>query len=247
MRLNKLLKEEGNMNAKIVTVALLALLACGCASTFQEKHFFKSDTASALAVPNYYRLTIDGYAYFSSSRYISGYFDEDTLNTYFNEYTQPTGAAIVSRSKTDDTKAAAGKQNPSSVEPVAKELKGKQLVMILCSNSDEISTQIGALAASKQFTASLAGLVARDQYTAADAADSRLAVEKSRAKATSDLAKQIVEGLPKDANAEVASKALLGFINTLASDLGHQGVFNKLDDAAQWLQFNRARLLKGDL
>lgn len=234
------------MNRKIVTMALLALLACGCASTFHENHFFKSDTSSALAIPNYYRLTIKGFAIFSSSRYVSGYFDEDTVNTYFNEYTQPAGAAIVPRPKPDDTKVAEGKLNTPSIEPVSKDLKGKKLIMILSSNSDEIATQIGALAASKQFTASLAGLVARDQYTAADAADSRLTIEKSRAKATSDLVSRVVDGLPDKASKEDAEKTLLAFINTLASDLGHEGAFETLDGAAQWLQFNRARLLRGE-
>jgi hypothetical protein len=273
------------MNRKIVIMMLLPLLTCGCASAFYENHFFKSETSSAATIPNYYRLKIMGTAILSSSRYVSGYFDEDTINTYFNEYTQPAGAAIAPRPATESaagkpttppsatkteaeksptpppatkaeaekpptsppaTKTEAQKPDTSGVEPVSKGLKGKKLVMILSSNSDEISTQIGALAGSKQFTASLAGLMARDQYMAADAADSRLTIEKSRAKATSDLAKQLVEGLDDKATEDDATKALLGFINMLASDLGYDGVFNKLGDAAEWLRHHRARLLRGE-
>lgn len=233
------------MNTKILFFALLAMLVCGCASTFHETHYFKSGTTSASTIPNYYRLMVKGGACVSSSRYISGYFDEDTLNTYFNEYTQPAGAAIVPRSKPDEAKAVAGKQNDSSAVPVDKGLQGKKLIMILSSNSDEIMTQIGALAASKQFTASLAGLLARDQYTAADNAESRSTIAKSRAKATSGLVSQLIAGLP-GAKKEEDIDTLLSITNALAADLGYHGVFNNLDTAAQWLQFNRARLLRGD-
>ncbi len=243
-----------------VAMVMLAIFSFGCASTFHEAHYFKSGTASASVIPNYYRLTVKGYSWLSSSRYISGYFDEDTLNTYFNEYTQPAGAAITPSKKPPVTKAPAEGQNTSSsepaakapaaenqnTEPVAKELRGKRLIMILSSNSDEIATQIGALAASKQFTASLVGLLARDQYAAADAADSRLAIEKSRAKTTASLASQVVSGLPDNATEAVAKQTLLAFVNSLASDLGHQGAFDNLDSAAQWLDFNRARLVKGE-
>jgi hypothetical protein len=234
------------MSYKIISLALMMLMACGCATQFKEIHYFKSDTSSSAIIPNYYRLTIDGYAFFCSSRYISGYFDEDTINTYFNEYTQPAGAMILPRSSPGETKTADEKQKTTSIEPVAKELQGKQLIMILSSNSDEISTQIGALAASNQFTASLAGLIARDQYTAADAAESRSAIEKSRAKVTSSLAKQIVSVLPDNASDTDANGTFLRFINALAFDLGYNGIFDNLDDANKWLQVNRAQLLRRD-
>jgi hypothetical protein len=194
-------------------------------------------------VPNYYRLTVEGYSLFSSSRYISGYFDEDTVNTYFNEYTQPAGAAIVPGPK---SKAPAANASGTGVEPVAKGLQGQKLVLILSSNSDEIATQIGALAASQQFTASLAGLVARDQYAAADTAESRVTIEKSRAKATASLAAQLVAGLADDASQTVAEQSLLGFVNTLATDFGYEGAFADLESAAQWLAFNRTRLMRSE-
>ncbi len=36
------------------------------------------------------------------------------------------------------------------------------------------------------------------------------------------------------------------FINLLAGELGHDGAFADLDSAAQWLNFNRARLLRSE-
>src|SRR5258708_9098022 len=95
--------------------------------------------------------------------------------------------------------APGGGDKGAAVEPVATGLQGQKLIMILSSNSDEIATQIGALAASKQFTAALSGLMARDQYAAADTAENRVVIEKIRAKTTATLALHIVNGLPDNA------------------------------------------------
>jgi hypothetical protein len=222
---------------------ILVLVLCGCVSTFKETHYFKSRTAGG-AIPNYYRLTVGGYSVLSSSRYISGYFDEETVNAYFNEYTQPAGAAIQPGARRVAAPGTSGQ--PAAVEPVASGLAGQKLVMILSSNSDDVATQLGALAASRQFTASLAGLVARDQFMAADRAESRLAVERSRAKATASLASQLLAGLPDTATQAAAEGSLLAFVNALAGDLGYEGAFPTLDAAAQWLEFNRARLLRSE-
>lgn len=230
-----------------LALAMVLLDLLGCASTFHETHYFKSETRkSASAIPNYYRLTVEGYSFLSSSRYISGYFDEDTINTYFNEYTQPSQAAIIPAKTTDTGKAAGGNQNSATaITPVAQELQGKQLVMILSSNSDEIATQIGSLAQSKQFTASLVGLVTRDRYAAANTAENMLTMEKSRAKTEAQLATQLADGLSDGATKAEAETALVAFLDALAFDAGFQGAFDNLESAAKWLNFNRARFLGG--
>jgi hypothetical protein len=261
---------------KRLVVILIILTACGCYSGFEERHYFKFSTAGS-EIPNYYRLKVEGCSFISSSRYLSGYFDEDTINTYFNEFAQPTGGALVPPSRSPETNEKAGNQNAPnadkkntpaddqkkqngkdknkqpavdlkapSLQPLAANLQGKNLVMILSSNSEDVANQISALASSKQFTASLAGILARDQYTAADSAENRLVIEKSRAKTTSELAKQVSAGLDKDKTVEETEDILIGLINALASDLGYEGAFTNLKDAEQWLRFSRSRLLRGD-
>lgn len=224
------------MKQRFLGFTLAALLA-GCSISFQETHYFKSGTASPSAVPNYYRLTVQGRAVVSSARYISGYFDEDTINTYFNEYTQPAGAAIYPPTRP----AATGE-----AQPVAKGLQDKKLIMILSSNSDEVANQIGALAASKQFTASLAGLMARDQYKLAYDTEQRLSVDRGLAKKIAEVGDQLLKQIPADAPPDQTQQLLLEFINLLAADLGYEGAFANLESAAQWLNFNRARLSRGD-
>ena len=240
-----------------VMLILLALLTVGCASTFRETHYFKSEVSGG-TIPNYYRLTVGGYSVFSSSRYISGYFDEETVNTYFNEYTQPAGAAIVrapmpisvspslipSRKKTESNPAVT--PDGTSVEAVNKGLKGQKLIMILSSNSDAVASQIGALAANKQFTASLTGLLAHDRYAAADGAERRLTLEKSRGMAISSLASQLAGSIKDGDSAKDVEQKLVSLINALAADLGYDGAFPDLDKAAQWLENNRGRLLRSE-
>jgi hypothetical protein len=237
-----------------VTAVALLIAVGGCTSTFHETHYFRS-SPSGPSIPNYYRLSVDGSSLFSSSRYISGYFDEDTINTYFNEYKQPANAAIVppsrppaaatTRTGASSTPTAAARP-ADTVEPVTGGVVGQKLIMILSSNSDEIATQIGALAQSKQFTAALTGLVARDQFDAAASAESRVAIERARAKATASLVGQIAAGLADDATQAQAVSALLTLADTLAAELGADSRFADLDRAAEWVAANRARILRGD-
>ena len=237
----------------------LVLFVLGCTSTFRETHYFKSEVPGG-KIPNYYRLTVNGCTLFSSSRYVSGYFDPETLDSYFNEYTQPAGAALFQarmpdtvsasptppRKKTESNPAVAAKANGNPVEPLSKGLRGKKLIMILSSNSDAVATQIGALAANRQFTASLTGLLAYDRYAAADDAERRLMLEKSRETAISNLACQLVGSIKESDTKEVVEQKLVSLINALAAGLGYDGTFTDLEKAAQWLETTRTRLLRSE-
>ena len=229
-----------------VIVAFTATLLAGCATGFQETHYFKAELATGGGIPNYYRLSVSGKTLLSSARYVSGYFDEDTLNSYFNEFAQPAnGAFTPSVSKlpggvgAGDTKTTG---TGTDAQPLTSSLTGKKLIMILSTNSDEIATQIGTLASSKQFTASLAGLLAHEQYASADESQRRLALDQKRASTTADVVSKSVTAIPDAPSAEQVRTTLVAAINLLASDLGYDGAFSTLDDAAQWLQFNRGRL-----
>ncbi len=232
-----------------LVIAALAFSLCGCSTIFRETHYFKSETPKAAQAPNYYRLTVEGNTLFSSARYISGYFDEESINAYFNEFSQPSGGAILPPGpRPDPSSGGAGGRTGGAgeVQPIAKGLKGRNLILILSSNSDDVANQIGALATNKQFTASLAGLFARDQYDLAEDAKHALAADRARAKLVVDLGGGLVATLPEGASGAEATARLLQFANQLASSLGYEGSFSSLDDAARWLEFSRSRLLRGE-
>ncbi len=97
--------------ARIFFPLLLAVVTAGCVSGFGETHFFRSESQRD-GIPNYFRLTVSGYTVLCSSRYISGLFEEDIINQYFNEIGQPEGGRLIplgQKSKTEETKSSDGK------------------------------------------------------------------------------------------------------------------------------------------
>lgn len=79
-------------------VFFLIWVIAGCASSFAEKHFFKSVDQQGYTI-NYYRLKVNGSTFLSSSRYLSGYFDERAVDAYFNQITQPKEATFKDTGK----------------------------------------------------------------------------------------------------------------------------------------------------
>lgn len=77
-------------------LVLLALVVCGgCATAFQEAHYFRSErNGEGPANRNYYRVRVTGATALSSSRYVSGYFDPEAVDIYFNEIKQPDKGRI---------------------------------------------------------------------------------------------------------------------------------------------------------
>lgn len=244
---------------------LLVLLACGCASSFQEVHFAKSQPPPETPV-NYFRVTVTGYTFLASARYLSGYFDEEAVNAYFNEFTQPAGGRLSGPQPTTSTAAAARSAASSPPPPTTGAAapatptgppagadirpltcpKGSacSLVLILSSNSDEIATQIGSLATNKDTMDALTRLLNRDTLRKASTAKARADVQVGRGRLLVALGDQTVKPLTPEA-ANVAGQ-LLSFANALAADLGNQQPFKTLADANVWLTTNRGRLLAED-
>lgn len=227
---------------RLFFVIVLALAASGCASGFHETHFFRSEGLFD-GIPNYFRLTICGQTVLSSSRYISGYFDEDVINEYFNEIGQPQKGRLIPVAqppKTDGAKPGEGK--PDAAAKPAQEMKNPALILLLSSNSDDIANQIGALAQSQEFTASLAGLMAAPRYEAADKAESRLRMDQARGRTLVALGDKLIKEMSDTPTAVEAETRLLQFVNQLLSDLGAPAPFKTLDEAYTWLTNNRPRL-----
>lgn len=229
------------MTCRGIPVHLLSVLlvagATGCGSAFDETHYLRSDARNhdGSAV-NYYRLRVNGQTFLSSSRYLSGYFDERALNTYFNEIAQPDqGRLVPSTQPSDQGTAGAG------VQPLDGSLAGKKLLLILSSNSDAIATGIGALAQSDQVTDNLTLLFGRDKLQAA--ADAKHEADVQKAVASSVVAEGATEvaAIPDNATQAQIQQAMLNYANRLAAYLGHRGTFSNLDDANQWVRQNGTR------
>lgn len=199
----------------VLPVLTAASLLAGCTSQFGETHYFRSEAEPA----NYYRLRVHGNTFLGSARYISGYFDEDAVNDYFNEMSQPAKGEFIKRGPssptdkagaatggTDAPTAAAAKRSEMAIlaEPGGGGVKpigaragedNRILVMMLSSNSDEIAEQIGAFAQNRQMVATLARLLNRDRLSDQRGAARDLANETSRGKLLATLGDNMVQSL----------------------------------------------------
>jgi hypothetical protein len=225
---------------------VLVVATAGCASSFHETHFFKYASERG-GISNYFRLTVSGQTMLCSARYISGYFEEDIVNQYFNEIGQPDKGRLIpvgQSPKTEGTRntEAKGEGTPTTSAKALQELKSPALVLLLSSNSDDIANQLGALAQSEEFTASLARLMASSRFEAANEAERRLRNDQARGRLVATLGDQLLMTLPDKPTADEVKNRVLEFVNHLGADLGAPVPFNNLKEAADWLGHNRSRL-----
>lgn len=140
-----------NLTQLIVLLLILSLSSC---STFSEVHYFKdkvgiTDNKSKKSVSNYYRVKINGYSFLSSSRYVSGYFNQDAVNLYFNEISQPVNGKLF---------------NTTSVTNE----NGNELVLIFSTNAKAISDQIGNISKNQTILNSMAQLTQKEKIIEAE-------------------------------------------------------------------------------
>jgi hypothetical protein len=122
------------MKINILLLSIFALTSC---QTARELHYFKQGD-------NYYRLKIKEHSFASRSRYLSGYFNEQAVEKYFSETGHPDSAKV------------------SKWQPIKGDQKGT-LVMILSSNSNSISEQIGNMAGNEELLETIARLSHKDK------------------------------------------------------------------------------------
>ncbi|MHA3786857.1 hypothetical protein ACX0HA_01505 [Flavobacterium hauense] len=126
-------------------------------STIHEVHYFKdkitSTKVSTKVIPNYYKVEINGCSFFSSSRYISGYFDQSAINLYFNEFTQPENGKLF------------GTEASSSA---FTDEQGNELVLIFSTNAKAVTDQIGAVAKNQVVLNSAASILQKDKVEEAE-------------------------------------------------------------------------------
>lgn len=121
-----------NLTQLIVLLLTLSLSSC---TTFRETHYFKD---SLEPIANYYKVDINGYSFWSSSRYVSGYYDRNAIQEYFGEIEQPAKARFVTVGTN------------STIDP------NKELVLLLSSNSDAIANGFSNLVKNKTTINSIA-------------------------------------------------------------------------------------------
>lgn len=149
----------------LVVLSLVTLVSC---SSFSEEHYFKDRVTSSTngdvnIVPNYYKVKICGYSFLSSSRYVSGYFDQNAINLYFNEIVQPENAKLFN-TKTDSDNNQCLITNES----------GNELVVVLSSNAKAVTEYIGSIAKNQNILNSIAQITQKERIEEANAIKSEI-------------------------------------------------------------------------
>lgn len=135
---------------------LLVMHFLSSCSSFNEVHYFKDKVGlkpgeETNKVSNYYRVKICGYSFLSSSRYVSGYFNQNAINLYFNEFTQPENGELINTEVKNDVKSLVVDED------------GNELVLVFSTNAKAISTQIGNIAKNEVILNSVAQITQKDK------------------------------------------------------------------------------------
>lgn len=183
---------------------LLAALACvllAACQTGHEVHYFKSGN-------NYYRLRIDEKSFASKARYMSGFYDDKAVDRYFGEMSQPvekdtTHASSVRFYTTDPKDHTADQLRIDS---------NKKLVLILSTNSNAISEQIGAFAENDRILGSIMRLSQREKIQENTAAASAIGEVKKRNQAIAALGDSFITTLRDSASVNEVKTSLKIFL-----------------------------------
>lgn len=190
---------------------------CSC-TTFNEFHHFKDRSPSQ---PNYYRINVKGYTlFYSKTRYWSGYFNEEAIRLYFNEFTQPKDGRLT-------------KFDSSGVTSLIAENEDKKLVMLLSSNADDIAAQIGAMAENKETVESILGIANKENFSLLLDLKSKKEALVSSTSQKLDFWDSTVSTSLDSANTK---RELFNYINLIADELGNTEPLTDWDKAKQWLK-----------
>lgn len=221
--------------------SMVTLLVGGCATTFQETHYFQSLDPKTKTPTNYYRLKVSGYGAMSSARYVSGYYDERAVDLFFNE---------VKTGKTADDDAAVRKifedkqNNPGSdvvIKPLNPDAGNGVFVMILSTNASSVTRALGQFGENQVVADAITNLVNKETILKGSIATSSTV---AKANATADELDNVMDNLPKDSapDKEASIRALVRVLNTIASGMGKGPTsFQTFDEAEAWFAVNRAK------
>lgn len=196
-------------------VYLFFLILCLGCQTGKELHYFKDNN-------NYYRLKIKESAFLTSSRYVSGYFDDYAVDRYFGEIYRPDSISFI----TD-----LAKTEQARVE------KNKKLVLILSTNADAVTNQISSLAKNEEILESLARLANKDKIAENQEIISETSyledVKEALYKATDQFITNIDSNLVRS-DSTYLEEHIISYINFLNAIRGENVIISDLRQIRSW-------------
>jgi hypothetical protein len=215
-------------------VVAVILSTVGCATHFKETHFFQSVDRTTNQPTNYYRLKVSGYGAMSSTRFVSGYYDERAVDLFFNEVKVAPTADNANGSQPLFVDAQKSPGTTDVIKPLDPVTQHGAFVMILSTNASSVSRTIGQFAENQVVADAITNLANRDVLLR-DAAAVR--AQTARANATADELVKLMAQIPTGETPGKAQteRALLRVLNTIGTGLsGVPTAFDSLDQAELW-------------
>ena len=173
---------------------LIVLILHGSCNIVRETHHVRFDE-------NYYRINIKATSLHAKSRYVSGYFDENALDQYFGEMSQPK----------DTSHPAFLKVSTDGVSSVGPE----KLVMILSANSDVIAQEIQNIAENEELLKTIALLANQEKVQEHDLVMLNKQTSFDRNSSVIALGDQFIGGLADDADTTTIKNNISNFLTFL--------------------------------
>ncbi|MEA5260663.1 hypothetical protein VB264_22890 [Arcicella aquatica] len=156
-------------------------------------------------------------AFLSKTRFYSGFFDEEGLKVYFNEFTQPKNGKFK-----DSTK----------IVPLSGNNENEKLVFLLSTNAEDIANQITSLSQTKETINSIISIANKDNFKQIYDLSQQQDYMQFQNKLVFD--DSFIKNI-EDKDLSSVSSELLAFLNALSYDLGNKTKFDTIKKAKEWL------------
>lgn len=213
----------------LVLLLTVWLVASGCTMYFKEDHYFQSMSDKSGHATNYFRLTVEGSAAFSTARYIAGYYDERAVDIFFNEV-KPGGIRKVFE---QDVVEPGGAER---IKPLSPEDSKGAFVMILSTNAKAVADAIGQFAESQIVADALTNLLNRRDLQEVRKLNAKLTTQIPKARSVQSELEGLFNAVKPENTAAEAEEAYVRVLNAIASALGASERFTSFQDAAPWFR-----------
>jgi hypothetical protein len=210
-------------------LAAAVLIVFSACSTFQEKHYFRSEDALTGKPVNYFRLTVAGSSAWTKSRYVSGFYDERAVDLFFNETKTNNDDDVKKIFLTDQI--APG--TTEKIVPLAPDQHGTFL-MIFSSNSKAVTDTLGQFAESQVVADAVTNILNRKEIRESRRSAAKTTTDAARSTAFSTQIEKLLTNLPETASTNVARDQTLRVLQTISRALGGDGQFATPEAGAAW-------------
>ena len=223
----------GWIPAKTIFLFVMLTLFSSCITTFGEKHYFQAVDKEG-NVSNYFRLKVEGYASFSSARYVSGYYDERAVDMFFNEMkVSPTPAEATSVGTIfKDNQVSPGTEQ--KITPLNSPDEHGAFLMILSTNASSVTKTIGQFAENQIVAEAVTNLANRDLIRSKMKSSEAFV---SATNATADELEDLFELIPNNDAPDPAEtqRSFLRILNAIAQSMdSEQEQFKTFAEAEEW-------------